>query len=117
MLALRPKRLVTTTILLDGLWGEQFPPSALKILQNHVLRLRKRFAQVDDAPTISTRASGYELLVDPSEVDIGQADRLRSMAHDESVRSHPALAADYLRQAIDLWRGPALEEFIDFPFA
>src|SRR3712207_7117509 len=41
MLALHLNEVVLTHLLVDGLWGDQPPPSALNIVQGYVSRLRK----------------------------------------------------------------------------
>ena len=44
MLGLEANRLVTADRLIEGLWGEAPPPSAAKMVQNYVWRLRKVLA-------------------------------------------------------------------------
>ena len=48
MLGLEPNRTVTADRLSEGLWGEDPPPSAAKMIQNYVWRLR-RAMDTDDA--------------------------------------------------------------------
>src|SRR5215218_7958155 len=63
MLVLEANRTVTADHLIEGLWGEHPPPSAGKMVQNYVWRLRTAL-DGDVAAEIVTRGRGYELRVD-----------------------------------------------------
>ena len=52
MLGLEANRLVSADRLIEGLWGEEPPASAAKMVQNYVWRLRKLLA-----PTAARRSS------------------------------------------------------------
>jgi WD40 repeat protein/serine/threonine protein kinase len=63
-----------------------------------------------------TRADGYALDVRAHQTDVG---RFEQMALDgrRLLQSDPQHAAGLLQDALDLWRGPALADFADEPFA
>ena len=63
MLALNAGSTVSTERLIDGLWGEQPPASANKLVQVYVSQLRKALAAGGDGAAIVTRRHGYELRV------------------------------------------------------
>src|SRR4051794_35831814 len=67
MLGLEANRPVSADRLIEGLWGETPPPSAAKMVQNYVWRLRR--GGVD----ILTRGRAYELR---AEVDACRLERL-----------------------------------------
>jgi DNA-binding SARP family transcriptional activator len=94
-LALEPGRTVSVDTLLEDLWGEHQPPTAVKMIHVAVSQLRK----VLPAGSLQTRAPGYVL---HSATDLARFDELR--------------AAGRLDDALALWRGPALAEFSE-PFA
>ena len=100
MLALRPNETVGVDRLAEGLWGDDLPDSAAKMVQLHVSRLRR---VLDDDAAIITRGRGYELRIEPERVDVGRARAL--------------LAAGEPRRALALWRGPPLADVSDEPFA
>ena len=75
MLGLEANRAVSADRLIDGLWGEEPPPSAAKMVQNYVWRLRKVLA-ADGGTEIRTRGRGYELCIDPELVDVARFERL-----------------------------------------
>jgi WD40 repeat protein/DNA-binding SARP family transcriptional activator len=103
MLALNAGSTVSTERLIDGLWGEEPPASAHKLVQVYVSQLRKALAAGGDGAHIVTRRHGYELRVQPDAVDAGRFERL--------------VAGGAPREALALWRGPPLDDVADEPFA
>src|SRR3954470_12377351 len=75
MLGLEANRLVSADRLIDGLGGEEPPPSAGKMVQNYVWRLRKLLANGGDAEIV-TRGRGYELQIDRELIDALRFERL-----------------------------------------
>ena len=105
-------RTVAVDRLIDDVWGEDAPPTAAKMIQIHVSKLRKLLP----AGTLVTRRPGYALELPAESVDIVRFDRLRRQGGAALARGAAAEAAQLLRQALELWRAPALDEF-DEPFA
>ena len=93
LLALHPGEAVPTDRLVDELWDGSGPETAAKIVQIYVSELRKALGR--DA--IATRGGGYALELDPERIDARRFERLA--------------AAGAHREALDLWRGPALADF------
>src|SRR5215475_6549681 len=103
---------VGAAALQDALWGDRPPRTAAKTLQNYVLRVRRALARAGDGdPSIVTLPAGYCLRAAPGTVDAGLAEGLIGAGRQEMAGGDPAAAARRLRQALDLWRGPALAEF------
>ena len=113
MLGLEANRAVTADRLIEGLWGEQPPPSAAKMVQNYVWRLRKVLAG-DGGAEIVTRGRAYELRIDRELVDVCRLERLVSEAARGSEAGTPNGAA---REALALFRGEPLADLADEPFA
>jgi peptide/nickel transport system substrate-binding protein len=109
MLALRPNAVVSVGELVEGLWGEEPPASAVKLIQHYVSQLRKLLAGGD--AEIVTRGRGYELRVRPDAIDAACFERLA----DAAARGDPGGTA--ARDALALWRGDPLSDVIDEPFA
>jgi predicted ATPase/DNA-binding SARP family transcriptional activator len=105
MLALRPGQLVTSSQLIEGLWGEQPPAEPGNALQALVSRLRRAVPEAE----IESRAAGYRLVLDPEATDVARFERLAAAGHTR-LRDDPAQAAKVLREALALWRGPALAD-------
>ena len=111
-LLVSPNRTVAVDRLVDDLWGEAVPDSATKMVQIYVSQLRK--ALPDDV--LVTRPPGYLVEVDQDAIDVGRFDRLRRTGHAALEAGEAAAAAASLREALGLWRGEALAEFVE-PFA
>ena len=90
--------IVSTDHVLAELWGDAPPATAAKSIQVYVSRLRKELGN----GRLVTRAPGYVLRVEPSELDLANFERLRA----EARRSGPRGGAAKLREALALWRGP-----------
>src|ERR1700750_108175 len=84
MLGLDANRMVTASRLIEGLWGEEPPASAAKMIQNYVLRLRS-VLDGDDGARILTGGRGYELHVDPDCVDVHRFERLVAAARQAAT--------------------------------
>jgi len=102
LLALRAGEVVSTDRLVDELWGEAPPKAAVGSLQNLVSELRK----VLPPQVLVTRAPGYVLDVEREAVDAHRFERLSREAGEASSQQRVVL----LREALALWRGPALAD-------
>jgi YVTN family beta-propeller protein len=107
MLLLHANQPVPVERLTGALWGEDAPLAAGRTLQVYVSRLRKALGERD---RLVIGPAGYLLRVLPGELDAEcferrVADGLEAMAAGELER-----AASELREALSLWRGPALAE-------
>ncbi|MDF2739195.1 MAG: hypothetical protein K0S88_561 [Actinomycetia bacterium] len=112
-LLLHPNQVVSTEELIVAVWGEEPPPTVKQSLQNHVAALRKAIeAGNGEGPprTLVTRDPGYLLRVDPERLDLHRFQRLDREGREALAAGDPARAADLLRQALALWRGPALAD-------
>ncbi len=101
MLALEVGRTVSVDRLAEGLWGEQPPTSAPKMVQLYVSHLRRLLE--GNGAQIVTRGRGYELQLADGEVD--------------AVRFEQLVEQSRAREALALWRGAALADVADEPFA
>jgi DNA-binding SARP family transcriptional activator len=116
VLALHLGEAVSQDELVEALWDEQAPRSATNALQNYVLRLRRALRAVEGV-RIVTDPAGYRLQAPADVVDAGLAERLVAEGREATAAGDPATAARLLREALGLWRGRALAEFADQPFA
>jgi DNA-binding SARP family transcriptional activator len=100
---------VSSERLVDQLWGEHPPKTAVASLQNYVSRLRKSIGN----DRLRLEPAGYVLRVDPERFDLARFERLVAEA-----RTAPAAErARLLRAAIALWRGEPLEDLAFEEFA
>lgn len=110
LLLTRANEVVSTDRLIDELWGGRAPKTAANALQYHVSRLRKLLG---GAHAIVTKEPGYLIQVGPDGLDLLRFERLV----EEGQRSSPEAAAKLLREALALWRGPALADVAHESFA
>jgi predicted ATPase/DNA-binding SARP family transcriptional activator len=119
LLLLDAGHLVTAERLIDGLYGEDPPRDAANALQSQVSRLRRGLG--GDGALVEFHPAGYRLAVDPDSeehmVDVHRFGRLAGEGRRALAAGDHAKAAELLRTALDLWRGPALADVMDAPFA
>ena len=89
------------------------PKTAVASLQNAVSQLRKLLG----AATLVTREPGYALDVERVTVDVARFERLLAEARAARAMQDEQTAAAVLREALELWRGPALADLAYEPFA
>ncbi len=107
ILALEPGRTVSYGRLIDCLWPDGEVDDPLNALQHHVSRLRAAIGR--DA--VVRRDVGYALDISAEDVDALSFERLAARGNDELRNGAGAQAGSTLRQALALWRGPALQSF------
>ena len=109
LLLLARGRPVSTDRLIDEIWDGRPPATALKSVQVSIARLRKALGD----GRLVTHERGYELLVEPGEVD---ADRFDELVRAASGATPEQAAAD-LREALALFRGEPLADLQLEPWA
>jgi DNA-binding SARP family transcriptional activator len=111
ILLLHVNEVVSSDRLVDDLWGENAPAARGTALRVRLSQLRKALGR--DGGAIVTQPPGYSLRLDRSRLDLHQFEDLVA----ESDRADPETAASKLREALSLWRGPALADFTYDGFA
>jgi DNA-binding SARP family transcriptional activator len=113
LLLLRANEAVSRDRLIDDLWGAEPPATAANSLAALVARLR-RALPVD---LLLTTPGGYELRIEPEALDLHRFERLVEEGGSALAAAEPNRAAELLRSALSLWRGPALVDFAYEAFA
>ena len=120
ILALHANEVVPVGRLIDDLWPDEPPDSALNSIQAYVSRLRKALSgngTGSGAETIVFRHGGYMLDVSAEQIDARRFARLVEDGERRIDAGEATVAADVLREALGLWRGPALSDFAHERFA
>jgi predicted ATPase/DNA-binding SARP family transcriptional activator len=118
LLLLDAGQVVTAERLIDGLYGEHPPSGATNALQSQVSRLRHLLRDQDrTGALVEFHPAGYRLAVDPADVDAHRFERLVAEGRRAVAVGDHRRAAPLLREALALWRGPALADARDAPFA
>jgi predicted ATPase/DNA-binding SARP family transcriptional activator len=112
-LAISPGHAVPADTLVADLWAEGSPPASGNAVQALVSRLRNAVSRdiVGYGPT------GYRLTVPPEEIDAWAFERAVAVGREALADGDAADAAVGLRRALSMWRGPALADVADAPFA
>ncbi|MGH2992910.1 MAG: BTAD domain-containing putative transcriptional regulator [Solirubrobacterales bacterium] len=120
ILLVRPNEVVSADRLIEELWAEA-PETAGNVLQVYVGKLRRALeptrARGGAGEILLTRAPGYILRVEPGQLDTESFERLLTEGRGAREAGENPVAAETLRAALELWRGPALADFTYEPFA
>jgi predicted ATPase/DNA-binding SARP family transcriptional activator len=109
-------RAVSADRLARDLWGERPPGNPVNTLQTKVSQLRGVLGKAEPGGRglVVFQAPGYLLRVEAEAVD---AQRFRALTARARAAGDPQARASLLAAALALWRGPALADFADEPFA
>lgn len=116
-LLLHANEVVSRDRLIDGLWGEELPATAAHIIETYVSRLRRILREAGVHNALIRRPPGYMLRIDPDELDLNRLENLMREGRRALADGNPEAAAEHLRQALALFRGPPLDDVAFFPFA
>jgi DNA-binding SARP family transcriptional activator len=98
MLLLEEGRVVSADRLIDELWGDEPPPTARGSLQVRIAGLRQALGK----ERIVSEGRGYRVQLEPGELDVTRFQGLLEQGREQQ-----------LREALALWQGPALVDFLD----
>lgn len=97
--------------IVDALWQEDPPATAVNVVHRHVASLRRLLEPGLRSGTTSNRlvraSGGYGLHVSEEELDLLRFRALREEAHRSAQQGDLVKAVELLVEALDLWRGPA----------
>jgi DNA-binding SARP family transcriptional activator len=109
MLLLSANDVVSVDRLEEAIYGEDLPPTARSQAQISISSLRRLLAAHGHAAAIFRQAQGYVLQVEGRRLDSRRFDELVSAGRADRDAGHLDQAATSYRDALRLWRGPALE--------
>jgi len=110
MLLCRPCTPVSLDLLTETLWDGEPPRTARKNIQVYVSALRGLLDSTGAGDRLVHQAGGYLLRVGREELDTLRFQHLVRAAREASSQGAFAPASRMLREALGLWRGPALHE-------
>ena len=103
--------------LIDELWGDAAPATVNAALSGYLTKLRRTLANGDGANALSTQPAGYVLSVAADDLDAHHFEWLVATGRAALAHGDPGGAAETLRKAMALWRGPALADLAYEQFA
>ncbi|MGW1671579.1 BTAD domain-containing putative transcriptional regulator [Streptomyces sp. NPDC002324] len=107
-LLLRRNQVVPLDRLVEIVWGEAHPETALNQIRKMVSDLRKRLPPLKRLLTVA--GTGYRLTLADDCLDLGLFETGTSLAREALRLGQRHQALDHLRSALALWRGPILDE-------
>jgi predicted ATPase/DNA-binding SARP family transcriptional activator len=113
MLGLAAGRAVSVPVLIDGLWGEDPTPEREKNLHSRISALRRLLEEAEPGrggSRVVRSGDGYLLRLDPGCLDIHEFTALAERARGTARAGDMGGASGLFREALALWRGPALED-------
>ncbi|MER7011402.1 BTAD domain-containing putative transcriptional regulator [Saccharopolyspora sp. NPDC000359] len=113
-LAVDAGRQVSVSALAEALWPEQELDDPQHALHSLMTRLRRA---LPDKSVLRSGTSGYWLDIDPDDVDVLRFERLAREGRLALSRGELSTASELLRDALDLWRGEALADADNAPYA
>ena len=111
LLVLRRGTPVRSDLIADVLWGDGPPPSAAKVVQGCIVRLRKALGP----NAILTTEAGYRLDLHRDEIDIAVFEGLVARARHLLRSGQPDRVRFLAARALSLWRGEPYAEVADRP--
>jgi len=116
-LVLHAGKTVSTAQLIEDLWGERSPATAVHTVETYVSRLRQVLSTSGSAAPLLTRPTGYLLDAPPDHVDIWQFRDLVAKGSAAAEQGDATTTASLLTAALTLWRGAALADVREAAFA
>ncbi|WP_327085944.1 winged helix-turn-helix domain-containing protein [Nonomuraea sp. NBC_01738] len=125
LLATHANNMVSTEKLIEELWEEDPPASVTTTLQTYLYQLRKLLGlrasngpahgHKSSEPALLTASNGYTLFLPPDALDATRFERLAVLGQGRLRAGEVGEAAEILREALNLWRGPVLVDLAPGP--
>ena len=110
LLLLHLNRPLSSERLVTAIWGESPSDGAATTLRTHVASVRRVLASAGAGDALGTRAGGYHLALDESDLDAEVFVDLVGRGQEALGIGDPSRAAALLGEALALWRGEVLSD-------
>src|SRR6266545_947965 len=108
---------VSTAQLIGDLWANDPPPTAEHTVEAYISRIRRILRDDSAREVLLTKPPGYLLDVGRDRVDAFRFEQLVEEGTAAAGRGDDEKASAVLRGALGLWRGDALADVCEAPFA
>lgn len=117
VLLVNRNRPVAVDSLLTAAWGDDPPAGARAGLHSYISNLRKLLSRAGAGPdTLVNAPPGYRLTVAEADLDLGRFAAEKAAGVRAAAAGQFSLASRHLAVALQQWRGPVLEDLVDFAF-
>nr|QVQ68801.1 mmyRI [uncultured bacterium] len=114
LLLVNANHLVSVPTLIEELWDDKPPASAMTTLQTYVFQLRRMIAEAMPSASpkevLATTLNGYVLRIPAESLDLNRYEQVRTLGLRQYAAGELHDAARSLRAALGIWRGPALAD-------
>jgi len=117
LLLVHANETVSRDRLIDELWGDAPPATVESGFHVYLSRLRRLLDSVGGRGALVRETHGYRLRVGPDQLDATRFESLVGEGNEALAAGRAELAAARFREALALWRGPALADVESEPFA
>ncbi len=109
-------KVVSSSRMIDGMWGDSAPINPEAALQTQISRLR---TALGSSNLIVNRSPGYLLRIEPDQFDVAVFERHIAEARNAQQNGSISVAVQRLSSGEAMWSGPAFSNFAfeDFAFA
>ncbi|MEV7010004.1 AfsR/SARP family transcriptional regulator [Streptosporangium sp. NPDC051022] len=122
LLLLNANRVVPNSGLMEELWDDNPPRSAVTTLQTYIMQLRKSMARAMNVTTAAvaketliTMTGGYMLRMPSDQIDLHQYESLDVQGREALDNNENRRAAHLFDRAMRLWHGSALVDVLPGP--
>lgn len=114
LLALAPGLLVRREAIIDAIWGESIPATAVNLVQKYVSRLRALLDPArpprDPGALLASVSTGYRLQATAAQLDVLAFEQLVADARAASREGDQLAACGAYERSLGLWRGEPLAD-------
>jgi DNA-binding SARP family transcriptional activator/tetratricopeptide (TPR) repeat protein len=110
LLAVSPGMRATRESLIEALWGEPPPPTAVTMIHSYISRLRRALGPERGGHALATTPNGYRLEAAHLSLDLAEFIRLTRQARESRHHGDPARACRCYERALVLWHGEPLAD-------
>lgn len=110
ILLLHATQVVSIERLIDEMWPENPPQSAVENIRTYICQLRSLLRLPYEQGSLESHPGGYRLMADPEHLDLLRFSRLADAGRRTLQKGANASAIILLGEAMSLWRGSPLLE-------
>jgi len=108
ILLMYPGQVVPVERIVDDMWPDNPPRSAVENVRTYVHQLRSLLGSGSGRSVLESHPGGYRLVVEPEDLDMTRFLRLANEGRRAHQLGHHEAAAALLGEALGLWRGAPL---------
>jgi DNA-binding SARP family transcriptional activator/Tfp pilus assembly protein PilF/DNA-binding XRE family transcriptional regulator len=110
LLAVRANTVVHRDALIDAIWGEHPPATAVNLVQSYASRLRRALDPSGEVGLLVGVGTSYRLRLDANQLDLLGFGQLVERGRECAQAGDPEVACQWYRQALGLWQGEPLAD-------